>query len=607
MIGQKYLLKFNNLFLREKLIIILLSIIILVSIIIGFASYKVLENYAIKRIDDSNLNTLITTMQSIDNRLKEFDRLLYNILTSERLGKMLEDNSINKAEFEAYQSEFADEIFYSIFGSRAEYVESVYIFGENGLNLFSNYDPFVIYNYNQILQLPTVKRAEEAKGKMIWLPTSNNIFVEENYKFDNLIITGLRKLYTTMSSYSNDYKEWGYLAINIDEKYIKETYNHLNKNGSRLFITDNNGKIISHADSKMLTKATDKQITNSIKNRKAGNFTVRTEGRAKRVYFYTSSYTGWKMIYLIDANILSNSIAPLRNTIFMIVFFIVILAIILSYYLAEKISNPIHLMAEKMQQVRQGNLDIKIDVESHDELGMLSKTFNYMVNDIKNLMNKVKEDQELLRKTELEALQSQINPHFLYNTLDSIYCLSRADRIKDISEVTLALSDFFRLSLNDGKSLTTIDQELEQVKSYLKIEQISNEELFDYDIDIEDSVRKNECVNNIIQPLIENSIKHGFINIDSGGFIKVSAYLENEVVIIEVRDNGCGLDIELAENILIQENTSSGYGIYNVNQRIQLRYGNRYGLDFSLAERVGTIIKVKLPHKPFQEKGNQDV
>lgn len=215
-----------------------------------------------------------------------------------------------------------------------------------------------------------------------------------------------------------------------------------------------------------------------------------------------------------------------------------------------------------------------------------------------SLMDNIVKEQELKRKTELDALQAQINPHFLYNTLDSIVWMVEGERYEGAVTMVTALARFFRISLSKGKNVISLKDELEHVSNYLTIQNIRYKNKFSYRIQAEDDVLDLACIKLVVQPLVENAIYHGMEYMDGDGEIDIKAYSENDEAIIEVKDNGLGMTEDIVESLLEKVHASkkgSGVGLRNVNERIKLYFGPTYGLEINSEPDEGTSIKIHIP------------
>ena len=278
---------------------------------------------------------------------------------------------------------------------------------------------------------------------------------------------------------------------------------------------------------------------------------------------------------------------------------ITVLIVFLSVYIPQSITEPITRLSEVTDQVAKGDLSVRSNVDSGGEVGVLSDSLNSMIDKINELLSQVTTEQTRLRKAELELLQSQINPHFLYNTLDTIVWLAEgSDKAKVVSMVE-SLSEFFRTSLNQGKDIISIKEEIQHVRSYLEIQQVRYQDILDYEIDIPEEMYKYQIPKITIQPLVENALYHGIKNKRRLGKITVTGEVTDKVIIY-VSDNGIGMteerNKEVMDRILGKSPDSEvGFGLYNVNERIRLKFGDGYGIDITSKYEEGTVSKVTLP------------
>jgi two-component system sensor histidine kinase YesM len=249
-----------------------------------------------------------------------------------------------------------------------------------------------------------------------------------------------------------------------------------------------------------------------------------------------------------------------------------------------------------MEEVKKGNRALMVVSDSKDEIGGLIRGFGSMLAEINRLIKENYENKLSLRKAEMKALQAQINPHFLYNSLSLINWKAIEAGADDISELTLALSSFYRTSLNHGKNVLSVQGEIENVKSYIKIQSFMHDNSFDTVIDVDEDILEYETLNLLLQPLVENAIDHGIdMKEDGRGFIKIIGRQTAKTIVITVEDNGVGMDQETANRIITFK--SKGYGVANVNQRIELFYGKPYGLRISSEPGKGTKCTITIPKK----------
>lgn len=279
---------------------------------------------------------------------------------------------------------------------------------------------------------------------------------------------------------------------------------------------------------------------------------------------------------------------------------LMLLVIILSYYIPRSITMPITRISRVTNQVAKGNLSVRAAAESGAEARMLSDSLNAMIDKINELLDQVTTEQIRLRKAEFELLQAQINPHFLYNTLDTIVWLAEAGDQKRVVSMVGNLSDFFRTSLNQGKDIISIREELAHVRSYLEIQQVRYQDILRYEITVPEDLYEYKIPKITIQPLVENALYHGIKNKRGQGTITVTGKSKENGFVLYVRDNGIGMTQERLNEVRagIQKLSYTGkeiYGLYNVNERIRLNFGETYGISIESTYGEGTCVSISLP------------
>ena len=280
---------------------------------------------------------------------------------------------------------------------------------------------------------------------------------------------------------------------------------------------------------------------------------------------------------------------------------IFVLITVLSYYIPLSITRPIRKLSEVTDQVAKGDLTVRSDVRSGAEVSVLSDSLNTMIDKIDVLLEQVKKEQIRLRKAEFELLQSQINPHFLYNTLDAIVWLAEAGEQKKVVSMVGSLSDFFRTSLNQGKDIITIKEELQHSRSYLEIQQMRYQDILNYEIHVPEELHRYLIPKITIQPLVENALYHGIKNKRGLGRIVISGRKEEDFLILQIEDNGIGMRKERLDQVKEGMNQKIPtekdiYGLYNVNERIRLNFGEKYGLSIESTYGEGTVVSIILPY-----------
>lgn len=363
-----------------------------------------------------------------------------------------------------------------------------------------------------------------------------------------------------------------------------------------IYIIDTNGKLIYHPQQQIIYANLKSENTYLALNKADGSYFESFQGERRLVTIKTIGYTNWKMVgicYIDELVATNNKIKYL----FMFVFiFGIIFVILASVFISAKISQPIKKLQKQMEKVEKGDFNINIEVKGEDEVKNLSKTFNIMVVRIRNLMDQIIKEQEAKRKSDIKALQAQINPHFLYNTLDSIVWMNENHKYDGVTTMVVSLAKLFRISISRGNELISIQDELEHARSYLTIQKIRYRNKFNFTIHAEPEVLKYKTLKLILQPIIENAIYHGVEHIQEKGSIEVNVGIYNDKVQFRIIDNGYGIKPNTLKGILDKESKDdSGVGLNNVHQRIQLYFGKEYGLKVESELDVGTTVEIWIP------------
>ncbi len=388
----------------------------------------------------------------------------------------------------------------------------------------------------------------------------------------------------------------GIMLVDLNFNNIKELCSkELGENGY-LYIVDINGKLIYHPNQQMIYAGIEDKTVPIASNLADGSTIFLQDDGRMLISVKTLKNADWRIVGVSPLNGLFTYDEELRNFIRLIVVGVALLVICMSISVSILITSPIRRLMRLMGKVEAGKLDTFSTVRSVYEVNQLSSSFNQMVYKIKRLMEQVIEEQKLLRRSEMKTLQEQINPHFLYNTLDSIVWMAQDGDQENVVKMITALAQFFRLSLSGGKETISVKDELKHAGNYLVIQKMRYDDQFDYEITFDDAVLSCKTLKITLQPIVENAIIHGVSNLPYKGKITIYAGISQKKLIFEVSDNGFGINPKQLENIL--ENSlsgRSGIGVYNVNQRIQLMYGTEYGLQFESEPDEGTTVRIVLP------------
>lgn len=387
----------------------------------------------------------------------------------------------------------------------------------------------------------------------------------------------------------------GVLLIDLNYSVIDEICNKI-KIGERgyIYIIDNNGDIVYHPNQQLIYSNVKKELISEVLSMNDDSIIVGEGDDAKMYTVKSSDYTGWTIVGVAYLDELFSNKEEVQLSYVLAGLACFFMAILISAWISRRISKPIKVLSSSMKEVQNHNLDTEIHVDTNNEIGELSDTFNVMTGEIRTLIEKNTAEQKLKRKSELKALQAQINPHFLYNTLDSIIWMSVANKNEEVIEMTSALAKLFRISISKGAELITIGDEIEHVNSYLTIQKIRYGETVNFEISVDEALKKYKVLKLVLQPMVENAIYHGLKNKLGKGNIHISVTEEDNIILLKVKDNGIGIKPEDLANIY-KVDSKKGVGVRNVNERIKLYFGDEYGLFFESEVDLGTSVTIKLP------------
>lgn len=321
---------------------------------------------------------------------------------------------------------------------------------------------------------------------------------------------------------------------------------------------------------------------------------------------YLDGNSGMTVFSFVPDRLLNEGLIPIFLVLAGIYLLVAVLAVILSIYFSRRFTKPIQVIKEAMTEFDGNNFDRTIDLHTNTELDEIGHSYNKMLDNIQRLLDEIKDQERELRRTELNMLISQINPHFLYNTLDTIYMLARINKEETTMRMIQALSKYLRLSLNKGSDIVSVDDELENVKSYMEIQQIRNQSLFTYEIDCQVDAAQTYVLKLILQPLVENAVKYGFQDIFEGGVIRIVVKKDEGALYLSVANNGTPIEQSMMEKINhmnelpvseLKEcfpDKKHGYGVVNILTRLRLKYGDGAAF-YCEAEEDGTTCTIKIP------------
>lgn len=424
----------------------------------------------------------------------------------------------------------------------------------------------------------------------------------------------------------------GFAVMAIDKNYIDTLCAQMNlEEKMYVVITDQNGTIISHPSQGLTLTSFDPAINAKITSLEALDspsaerfFKQTLNGEEVLISYDILTKNQWRVISIIPYSYLMAS--TIRNGFITLIAIltVILVSILVAVLVTKSIANPVNRLLAAMEETGHGNLDVRLEDQwtlYHDEHAQLAQGFNQMNARLQKLVGEVydselhKIDLEFRKKeAELNALQQQINPHFLYNILETIYWMAESKGEQEIGEMVTALGNFFRRSISKGKEFVTVGEEVQNVQSYVYLQKIRFQDRFEVEWFLDDQVLSLYMIKLILQPIVENAIVHGVESLEKGGRITIKGSVSQDLLIFEVTDNGKGMSQDAVEQFEKHINNSQpdqakSVGVKNVHQRIRLYHGDNYGVALTSEENVGTKVRIVLPvirnliDQPVEDRG----
>ena len=396
------------------------------------------------------------------------------------------------------------------------------------------------------------------------------------------------------------------LLINLNYRYFEEIFSNVNLgNGGYVYLTNDRGDIIWHPKQNEIYSGRFNEDNKYAATLKDGITVENLRGKNITLNVRTIGYTGWKLVGVTPSAALGVDGIKFRFFVLFVADLFLFLLAMINAFISDKISNPIKRLDGSVREIESGNLDVEIVPSGSYEVEHLGKSIKNMLGRIKVLMSDLVAEHNAKRKSEFDTLQSQINPHFLYNTLDIIVWMIENENSDKAVNIVTALAKFFRISLSKGKNIITVKDEVEHVRNYLMIQNMRFKNRFEYSIDVDEKVLSYSSLKLMLQPLVENAIYHGMEFMDGDGEIDVKVFKEDDSLYFTITDNGLGMSEDMVETLLskdfVPSKKGSGIGVKNVNERIKLYFGSEYGLKVESEPDEGTKITIHLPAVVYGE------
>ena len=450
----------------------------------------------------------------------------------------------------------------------------------------------------------------EATGQMenvhFSTPHVQNLFDDPSYRYYWVV-----SLSQAVELTSGGNSTLGVLLVDMNYSSIEQLLTKANTDNASeyVYLMDGSGELIYHPKQKLIY--TDLFSENNLvaASYEDGSHKEEYDGEKRIVTVKTISYTGWKIVSVVPMSSFDMGISGMRMFVILLMSLSMLMIILLNQFVSANIAKPLKRLNDSVKDWEAGNMNPDISVGGSLEVEHLGKTLRSTVAQIQELMHDILVEQEEKRKSELDALQSQINPHFLYNTLDSIVWMIEGERYEDAVFMVTQLASLFRISLSRGKTIISMEDELKHARNYMNIQKIRYKNKFTVEFQEEDAILSCCTVKLVIQPLLENAIYYGMESMDGDGEITVVGYRKGDDVYVEVRDNGLGMPDEMVDALLTENNRvrkhGSGVGLINVHNRIRLRFGEPYGLEIDSCLDEGTTVRIHLPYIAYSPENTE--
>lgn len=563
--------------LYKKILLSYILIIVIPLIMVAAITGNVTSRYINEKAKETSYQTLNQANKNISKMLENMKNALLYV-------------SMNK-ELQYYLSRSGVETPFNVSREIIAIRDSILlpkIFNEN----YSSIEIFALHKdqyltrleQNDVMSSKVVENKEwykktlEINGKLFWYV--NNDFGKQMISVSRLVF-----------DVKNFTKPIAVISVDMDMSKIASIISDIDLGkSSKIYIIDDKGKPVYSEDNSYLYKYGLKMYGNN-----SGNSLITVNGN-KMMVIYNTLQNGWKLIGMVSLDELNEKARVIRNLIYITALLSLATASLISLYFSHSISYPIIELASEMKKAENGDFNMHIGEKWSGEIGVLYSSFNYMIKKINELIHEVYLSKIKEKDAELKALQAQINPHFLYNTLDSINWIAIEHKIPEISKIVNSLASILRYSINKGNDISTVEKEINHVESYIIIQKIRFKDKFEADFNIDKRILPYKTIKLILQPLVENAVIHGIESYEGKGEILINGYLSEEGnIIFEVINNGNLIDLDLVNDILnTPADDRENYGIKNVNERIKLYYGNQYGLNYQIMNSR-TIASITIP------------
>lgn len=536
--------------------------------------------YNTKMLDQVNFNL----DSYLRNMMKISDSVYYRVIKSTDLEKGSFDHDINL-----------------LYETNSDAIVSIAVFDHQGNLISSSPVSTVKDTVIPSLQDWFLNANVQIENMHFSTPHVQNLFEdkEHNYKW---VVSLSRSVELT----KNGTIENGVLLVDMNFNAIDRLCKNVKVSSSGyIYLIDNNGEIIVHPRQQLIYSHLLSENNYMAATYDDGTHIETFQKHKRMVTVKTVGYTGWKLVAVSPLGDISQTIYSLVVLLIFTILFCSILLVLINGFVSSRIANPVRRLENSVKKLEAGEENVPIAIGGSNEIRHLGESIRDMVDKLHQLMDDIIVEQEGKRKSELDALQGQINPHFLYNTLDSVVWMIENERYQDATVMITSFASLFRISLSKGRNIIRVEEELDHAQNYMTIQHMRFKNKFIFKTEIAPETLSLKTIKLIIQPILENAIYHGMEYMDGDGIITLKAYCDEKNLWMDIADNGLGMTPDVAEGLMTRNQKSrgkgSGIGLRNVDERIKLYFGNDYGLTIHSEPDEGTTVSIHLPAIQYEE------
>ncbi|NEN86822.1 cache domain-containing sensor histidine kinase [Paenibacillus elgii] len=607
----------RNMSFRLKMFVIMFIVILIPMILVSTILFKWSEQAITDQTSKVVISSIEFAVTNIDSALENVAGMSKMLLTENRLIAIAKRG-------EPLKPEEKHEKYNGIMDLLSFFITRIKV-----MNILEGIDSFYLYLVKQntimdskstyyedvnVDHVDFVQQAKSGQWKDRW-------FVSAPVNYDSLngietrLETAKQISFTTALS-DEDGHDIAVLAANVNESFISDYYKKIQRGIPGEFVVlDQSSTVVACPDNRLVGSRTSDytKMNDTIQNMKSksGSFFITVQGEEKFAVYSVSDYTNWSYVVVIPASEILGKVNEMQKFMLIVISVTGILIFGITLLLSRFFYKPLEKLVLAMQKIENRRLDFKIKDNRGDEYKRVYQGFNDMVDELNVLIRDLENEKILNQEAEIKLLQAQINPHFLYNTLDSIYSIARIKKVDEISQMVAALSKFFRISLSSGKEVVALKEAVQLVINYLTILNIRYKGAITFELDIPEELYACQVPKLLLQPIVENTVYHGLERRKGGGQLTISAVTQSHALFLYVEDDGIGIEPAALDKLqsMLSGNgpgESSSFALRNLNRQIRLKYGMAYGVTLESVYGQGTRVTVKLPVITM-ERGDSDV